>query len=105
MIYEYACDACKIKFDVHKPVSAYARQEKCPRCREGARRVIHAVPSVFKDGGFPGHDMKADSKGASSLGRKPTHAEYEQVEAQYPDAFKEPPKELVEEAKHVARKN
>lgn len=105
MIYEYVCDSCRVKFNVHKPASEYNRDEACPRCKVGARRVVSPVGTIFKTDGFPGNDMKADAKGATKVGRKPTHAEYEQIEAQYPDAFKEPPKDVIEEANHVARKD
>ena len=49
--YDYECQTCHNHFEVKQsfvsePVAT------CPVCQNGARRVIHSVPVVFKGSGF-----------------------------------------------------
>ena len=49
--YDYECQTCHHRFEVKQsfesdPVAT------CPDCMNGARRVIHSVPVVFKGSGF-----------------------------------------------------
>lgn len=50
-IYEYECSVCDFHFERRQsfheePVAM------CPKCQGKARRVIHAVPIIFKGSGF-----------------------------------------------------
>ena len=50
-IYEYECSTCGFHFERkqnfhEEPVAL------CPRCQGKARRVLHAVPVIFKGSGF-----------------------------------------------------
>ena len=80
-IYEYECSGCHFRFDRRqrfdeKPTAT------CPTCRGEARRIIRAVPIVFKGSGFystdhgrsnfngsPSSPLKSESQKAE------THAE------------------------------
>ena len=70
--YDYECQTCHHRFEVKQsfesdPVAT------CPDCMNGARRVIHSVPVVFKGSGFYVNDYgkgratkSADSGGSKS---------------------------------------
>ncbi|MDY6892296.1 MAG: zinc ribbon domain-containing protein [Chloroflexota bacterium] len=50
-VYDYECSECNTKFEQRqsfddKPVAV------CPKCGNGARRVFHPVPILFKGSGF-----------------------------------------------------
>lgn len=50
-IYEYECDLCRCNFE--KKQRFYDEAEAaCPECQGKARRILHAVPSIFKGSGF-----------------------------------------------------
>lgn len=64
-IYEYECCGCGTKFERRQtfdenPVA------NCPRCAAKARRVIHAVPVVFKGSGFYCTDHGRGSNNSTS---------------------------------------
>lgn len=46
--YEYACDECRVTFDVRKPMSRSDTAEKCPQCEGGTRKVITGCGVIFK---------------------------------------------------------
>ncbi len=51
-IYEYACDACKHKFEKFQSVSAKPITE-CPKCKKkAAKRLISASTFHLKGGGW-----------------------------------------------------
>ena len=49
--YEYECRQCGHRFEERQSFSAEP-VANCPSCNNGARRVIHSVPVVFKGSGF-----------------------------------------------------
>ena len=64
--YDYECQTCHNHFEikqsfVSEPVAT------CPVCHNGARRVIHSVPVVFKGSGFYVNDY---GKGSGSTGAR-----------------------------------
>lgn len=61
--YEYACESCGHRYEKREGFDAKP-QQKCPRCRKMAQRVLFAPPVVFKGSGF----YRTDSRGASSGG-------------------------------------
>ena len=65
--YDYECQACHHVFEVKQSFSSEPVAE-CPRCGNGSRRVIHAVPIVFKGSGFYVNDY---GKGKSSTSSSP----------------------------------
>ena len=75
-IYEYRCQKCAHEYEKREGFDAPA-QQRCPKCRGKALRVLHAAPIVFKGSGFyvtdnrkaspTEHDSKQSSTdGASS---------------------------------------
>jgi len=64
-IYEYECNDCGCHFEKRQsfhdePVAI------CPECEGKARRVLHAVPIIFKGSGFYVTDYPKSSTAASS---------------------------------------
>ena len=55
--YEYECRTCRHRFEERQSFSAEP-VANCPNCNNGARRVIHSVPVVFKGSGFYVNDYK-----------------------------------------------
>ena len=72
--YDYECDLCQFNFEVRQgfddePVAT------CPRCSGKSRRVLRAVPVIFKGSGFYVTDNRRgtsppDGKQAPSEGSK-----------------------------------
>ncbi len=50
-IYEYECELCRCQFEKKQRFYDEA-VAACPECQGKARRVFHAVPSIFKGSGF-----------------------------------------------------
>ena len=71
--YEYECRSCHHRFDERQSFSSEP-VATCPLCMNGARRVFHAVPVVFKGSGFYVNDYgkgsSTDTSGESSSARK-----------------------------------
>jgi len=70
-IYEYECGDCDIHFERRQnfheePVTV------CPECQGKARRVIHAVPVIFKGSGFYITDSRKGSASSSVAGVEKT---------------------------------
>ena len=71
--YDYKCVSCRWVFEV-KQSFASEPVATCPSCQSTARRVIHAVPVVFKGSGFYVNDYGSKG-GSSSSHAKATEAE------------------------------
>lgn len=61
--YDYECDLCKFEFELRQgfddePVAT------CPRCSGKSRRVLRAVPVIFKGSGFYVTDNRRDTASA-----------------------------------------
>ena len=71
--YEYECKSCHHRFDERQSFSSEP-VATCPLCTNGARRVFHAVPVVFKGSGFYVNDYgkgsSTDTSGESSSAKK-----------------------------------
>ena len=72
-IYEYECGDCDFHFERRQnfheePVAI------CPECQGKARRVIHAVPIIFKGSGFYITDSRKGGASGSVAGaeKKPS---------------------------------
>ena len=63
--YDYECETCHNRFEVKQSFSSEP-VANCPVCQNGARRVIHSVPVVFKGSGFYVNDYGKGSNGARS---------------------------------------
>ena len=63
--YDYECESCHHLFEVKQSFSSEP-VATCPNCGNGARRVFHAVPIVFKGSGFYVNDH---GKGNSFTGK------------------------------------
>lgn len=73
--YDYECHACLHVFEVKQSFSSEPVAE-CPKCGSGARRLIHAVPIVFKGSGFYVNDYgKGKSPTSSSAESKESGAD------------------------------
>jgi putative FmdB family regulatory protein len=73
--YDYECQACLHVFEVKQSFSSEPVAE-CPKCGSGARRLIHAVPIVFKGSGFYVNDYgKGKSPTSSSAESKESSAD------------------------------
>ena len=69
--YDYQCQTCFHHFEVKQSFSSEP-VATCPVCTNSAKRVIHAVPVVFKGSGFYVNDY---GKGASSTDSSPKSAD------------------------------
>ena len=49
--YDYECQSCHHRFEV-KQSFASEPAANCPVCNNGARRLIHSVPVMFKGSGW-----------------------------------------------------
>ena len=67
--YEYACDACKKKFEMFQPITSKP-VKKCPRCgKSSVRRLISAGAGIlFKGSGFYQTDYR--TKGYHEAAKK-----------------------------------
>lgn len=50
-IYEYECTNCRFCFEIKQGFDAEPIAS-CPHCQQKARRVIRALPVIFKGSGF-----------------------------------------------------
>ncbi|MBM3934722.1 MAG: zinc ribbon domain-containing protein [SAR202 cluster bacterium] len=77
-IYEYSCEKCSNEFELRQSFSAEP-VTACPKCEGTSRRVIRAVPVVFKGSGFYVNDYGkknvATSKTESDKGADEKKAE------------------------------
>ena len=63
--YEYECKSCKNRFEIKQSFSSEP-VATCPACMNGASRVFHAVPVVFKGSGFYVNDYGKGSRVGSA---------------------------------------
>mgnify|MGYP000256373020 CR=1 FL=1 len=64
-IYEYECENCSLRFEVKRSFSEDGGGY-CPQCGSKARRLISAVPIIFKGSGFYVTDNRKDHSESSS---------------------------------------
>lgn len=64
-LYDYRCQTCDHVFEVRQSFSSEP-VATCPSCNNGAQRVIHSVPVVFKGSGFYVNDYGKGRSGSSS---------------------------------------
>ena len=64
-LYDYRCQTCDYVFEVRQSFSSEP-VATCPSCNNGAQRVIHSVPVVFKGSGFYVNDYGKGRGGSSS---------------------------------------
>jgi len=50
-IYEYCCSECGLKFELLRPMSRVDEDALCPRCNNGAKRVLSTFAAFAKDSG------------------------------------------------------
>ncbi|MBI2869788.1 MAG: zinc ribbon domain-containing protein [Chloroflexi bacterium] len=60
-VYEYRCRECSTQFELKSGFEA-GPEACCPRCKGLARRVIFAVPVIYKGSGFYVTDYPKGSK-------------------------------------------
>ena len=63
--YDYQCQTCQHTFEVKQSFSSEP-VANCPVCNNGARRVIHSVPVVFKGSGWYVNDYGKGNTGPNS---------------------------------------
>ncbi len=63
--YEYECKSCKNRFELKQSFSSEP-VATCPACMNGATRLFHAVPVVFKGSGFYVNDYGKGSRVGST---------------------------------------
>lgn len=109
--YVFQCKKCKIDWLKSYKMSEVPRVLVCAECGSDMRqRVSGGLGVIFKDGGFPGNDMKGlhDGKSSGTTGRKPTSKELDYVEKQYPgsnDSTKEKVEKIIDGAKSGSKKD
>ncbi len=64
-LYDYRCQTCDHEFEMRQSFSSEP-VAVCPSCNNGARRVIHSVPVVFKGSGFYVNDYGKGRSGSST---------------------------------------
>ena len=64
-LYDYRCQTCDHVFELRQSFSSEP-VATCPSCNNGAQRVIHSVPVVFKGSGFYVNDYGKGRSGGSS---------------------------------------
>ncbi|MGB2855797.1 MAG: zinc ribbon domain-containing protein [Dehalococcoidia bacterium] len=47
-VYEYSCTECGLKFELLRPMSQVNLDATCPRCSNGARRVLSTFAAFSK---------------------------------------------------------
>lgn len=60
-LYEYACKACDLKFEVRRGFNE-SSSANCPNCQCQAQRIFSPVPIVFKGPGFYVTDHARDGR-------------------------------------------
>ena len=86
--YDYQCDECGHRFELKQSFSSEP-VAPCPQCLNGARRVFHAVPIVFKGSGFYVNDYgKHGSAGESAKDSKGSEGSSSQSEKKSDSADK-----------------
>ena len=65
--YDYECETCHHRFELKQSFSSEP-VATCPECQNGARRLFHSVPIVFKGSGWYVNDY---GKRGSTTGSEP----------------------------------
>jgi len=47
-LYEYRCPKCEFKFELLRPMSQVDEEASCPRCNNGARRILSSFAAFSK---------------------------------------------------------
>ncbi len=63
--YDYECDTCHHVFELKQSFSSEP-VATCPECENGARRLFHSVPIVFKGSGWYVNDYGKRSTAMTS---------------------------------------
>ena len=99
--YDYECQTCHNVFEVRQGFTSEP-VANCPICLNGARRVFHAVPIVFKGSGFYVNDYGKGKNGASST--KESESQSESKSDSKAESTKEPEKKTSPASDKVASK-
>ena len=70
--YGYACGTCGCEFELKQGFNA-ASVQKCPQCRNSAKRTFHPVGVIYKGSGFYSTDYgkrSGSASGTASLSSK-----------------------------------
>ena len=91
--YDYECETCHHRFELKQSFSSEP-VATCPECQNGAKRLFHSVPIVFKGSGWYVNDYgkrgsttssepkeKSESKAKSSSDSKPESKETSKAES------------------------
>ena len=85
--YVWRCTRCSIDWRKQFRITEKPMFVLCPECGCCCGSLIQSTGIIFKDPGFPSNDMKGLHNGVSNMpGRKPTHAELDNVEKDFPDS-------------------
>ena len=57
--YEYECERCSIRFELKRRFGENG-EASCPQCQGKGRRLLSAVPIIFKGSGFYVTDSRKD---------------------------------------------
>jgi putative FmdB family regulatory protein len=47
-VYEYRCPECALKFELLRPMSKVNEDAACPRCNNGAKRILSTFAAFSK---------------------------------------------------------
>ena len=79
--YEYECGSCRYRFDLRQGFNDEP-EATCPQCEQGARRVFHPAPVIYKTSGFYITDSRkknnpetSSEKSETSSGKSETSSE------------------------------
>ncbi len=50
-VYEYCCPECGLKFELLRPMSQVNEDASCPRCNNGAKRVLSSFAAFSRGAG------------------------------------------------------
>ncbi|MBE0479897.1 MAG: zinc ribbon domain-containing protein [Dehalococcoidia bacterium] len=50
-IYEYRCSECSLKFELLRPMSRADEAASCPRCKNGAKKILSMFAAFSKSSG------------------------------------------------------
>lgn len=72
-IYEYKCNDCSTRFELRRSFDDES-ESPCPKCKGKTRRVLSAVPIIFKGSGFYITDSREKSPEPAPLMPSPDKA-------------------------------
>jgi len=50
-VYEYCCSKCDVKFELLRPMSQVGQDAPCPKCQNGAHKVLSSFAAFSKSAG------------------------------------------------------